>query len=58
MVMSRSQMRQQVTKGPQKRKFAKTRKRGPGGRFAKQEVKSENPSPTTVQGLHGAQFKK
>ena len=26
MVMSRSQMRQQVTKGPQKRKFAKTRK--------------------------------
>jgi hypothetical protein len=27
MVMSRSQMRQQVTKGPQKRKFAKTRKK-------------------------------
>ena len=27
MVMSRGQMRQQVTKGPQKRKFAKTRKK-------------------------------
>ena len=25
--MSRSQMRQQVTKGPQKRKYAKTRKK-------------------------------
>ena len=27
MVMSRSQMRQQVTKGPQKRKYAKSRKK-------------------------------
>ena len=27
MVMSRSQMRQQVTKGPQKRKFVKARKK-------------------------------
>jgi len=27
MVMSRNQMRQQVTKGPQKRKYAKTRKK-------------------------------
>ena len=27
MVMSRSQMRQQVTKGPQKRKYVKSRKK-------------------------------
>ena len=27
MVMSRSQMRQQVTKGPEKRKFVKARKK-------------------------------
>ena len=27
MVMSRSQMKQQVSKGPQKRKYAKTRKK-------------------------------
>ena len=27
MAISRSQMRQQITKGPQKRKYAKTRKK-------------------------------